>query len=273
MKTVILSGAAALAITFGAAIAHAGGPTGGPPVQSCQDDDGNDVDCPVTDPGTGGTGGGTGGTGGGTGGTGGGTGGTGGGSGSVTPNPTATINFNAIGSMFSIYVEGDYTVKLLTGTISGGFGAYNTRGLDTLGPFAAIYVPGTPTPQFTLERTDGGFFTVDSFYNVLLSDHGVNTTTLQGYANGVAGGSSQVISSFNGFGYPQLSGLSGAYNKVVFTLNTSAESSGMSFDNLTVTAAAAPGAVPEPAAWALMLGGFGLVGAASRRRRAATVTA
>ena len=32
---------------------------------------------------------------------------------------------------------------------------------------------------------------------------------------------------------------------------------------------AASGAVPEPAAWALMMGGFGLVGAMARRRRMA----
>ena len=30
------------------------------------------------------------------------------------------------------------------------------------------------------------------------------------------------------------------------------------------------GAVPEPATWAMMIGGFGLVGAAMRRRAAAT---
>ncbi len=34
----------------------------------------------------------------------------------------------------------------------------------------------------------------------------------------------------------------------------------------TRTVTAAPGAVPEPAAWALMIGGFGLVGTALRRR-------
>ncbi|MEW5687848.1 MAG: PEPxxWA-CTERM sorting domain-containing protein [Pseudomonadota bacterium] len=39
--------------------------------------------------------------------------------------------------------------------------------------------------------------------------------------------------------------------------------------NLTFTTLAAPGAVPEPASWALMIGGFGLAGAALRRRSAA----
>jgi hypothetical protein len=36
-------------------------------------------------------------------------------------------------------------------------------------------------------------------------------------------------------------------------------------DNYTVTIALA-GAVPEPATWAMMIGGFGLVGGALRRR-------
>lgn len=36
---------------------------------------------------------------------------------------------------------------------------------------------------------------------------------------------------------------------------------------LTFTIADAPAAVPEPASWALMIGGFGLTGAAMRRRR------
>jgi len=39
------------------------------------------------------------------------------------------------------------------------------------------------------------------------------------------------------------------------------------FDNF------AAAAVPEPAAWAKMIGGFGLVGAAARRRRNGVVTA
>jgi hypothetical protein len=39
------------------------------------------------------------------------------------------------------------------------------------------------------------------------------------------------------------------------------------FDNLTFTTADAPGAVPEPSAWAMMIGGFGAIGSALRYRR------
>ncbi|WP_185965219.1 PEPxxWA-CTERM sorting domain-containing protein [Glacieibacterium frigidum] len=44
--------------------------------------------------------------------------------------------------------------------------------------------------------------------------------------------------------------------------------------NVLVTGnAPAVGGVPEPATWAMLIGGFGLVGASARRRRAAVVTA
>jgi len=39
------------------------------------------------------------------------------------------------------------------------------------------------------------------------------------------------------------------------------------FDDIGLTLADAHSAAPEPAAWALMIGGFGLAGAALRRRR------
>ena len=45
---------------------------------------------------------------------------------------------------------------------------------------------------------------------------------------------------------------------------------GVFFDKVSVDSA---GGVPEPATWALMLGGFGLMGASLRRRRPATATA
>ncbi|OYW83985.1 MAG: hypothetical protein B7Z20_11720 [Sphingobium sp. 32-64-5] len=41
------------------------------------------------------------------------------------------------------------------------------------------------------------------------------------------------------------------------------------FDNVSLGASGSVGGVPEPASWALLIAGFGLTGAAMRRRRAA----
>jgi hypothetical protein len=45
------------------------------------------------------------------------------------------------------------------------------------------------------------------------------------------------------------------------------------FDDITVSGVTLPDAVPEPASWALMITGFGLCGAALRRRRASALAA
>lgn len=42
--------------------------------------------------------------------------------------------------------------------------------------------------------------------------------------------------------------------------------------NTTITATSAAGAVPEPATWAMMIGGFAMAGVAMRRRARTTVT-
>lgn len=51
--------------------------------------------------------------------------------------------------------------------------------------------------------------------------------------------------------------------------------SGSYFDNVTFGAGGGPatGSVPEPASWAMLIAGFGLTGAAMRRRRVAVVSA
>ncbi|MDP3370868.1 MAG: PEPxxWA-CTERM sorting domain-containing protein [Brevundimonas sp.] len=51
---------------------------------------------------------------------------------------------------------------------------------------------------------------------------------------------------------------------------TSGGNGGVFFDKISVQSA---GAVPEPATWALMIGGFGMAGAMLRRRRARPATA
>lgn len=57
----------------------------------------------------------------------------------------------------------------------------------------------------------------------------------------------------------------------VLTVQQGEEAVGTLYDSYTVQSPS--GAVPEPAAWAMMIGGFGLVGASARRRRSAVVAA
>lgn len=57
----------------------------------------------------------------------------------------------------------------------------------------------------------------------------------------------------------------------VFAIGFRDDPSYVQFDKLSVTVGTS-GAVPEPASWALMLGGFGLVGGAMRSRRKAVVS-
>lgn len=52
-----------------------------------------------------------------------------------------------------------------------------------------------------------------------------------------------------------------------FAVSTTPQNSGpRPFDNYTITIAAAVGAVPEPATWAMMLVGFGAIGVTMRRK-------
>ena len=68
-----------------------------------------------------------------------------------------------------------------------------------------------------------------------------------------------------------LSGLSffGLTSDTAFTSVTiSNTSANQFFDNVTYQAAPASSDVPEPASWAMMVGGFGLLGGALRRKKA-----
>ena len=57
-----------------------------------------------------------------------------------------------------------------------------------------------------------------------------------------------------------------AFSTLFFQNTAGALHGGMYLDKISV-AAVETGAIPEPATWALMIGGFGLAGAALRRRR------
>ena len=77
------------------------------------------------------------------------------------------------------------------------------------------------------------------------------------------------IAGNEGFGLYSLFFTAANAGSVKFLVGTnSADNVGPVVDNLKLTI---DGRVPEPAAWAMMLAGFGLVGAAMRRRQMATI--
>jgi len=119
-------------------------------------------------------------------------------------------------------------------------------------------------------------------YNVsyLFSRNPANAPSLA-TATVSAGGFTQVVTAINdgsfGGNYSMLwktGGFSFVGDGNAATIRLAATipgNAGVFFDHVSVTTADRGGAVPEPATWALMIGGFGLAGAALRRRRAAVV--
>ncbi len=119
----------------------------------------------------------------------------------------------------------------------------------------------------SFQNTDGGI-------SADLTTSGVTAFGFQ-YASYVAGGAATV--SVNG-GAPSAISVTGTPSFIGFTSTTPITNltilfpEGYSFDLTSVSyGAALPGAVPESATWAMFIGGFGLIGAATRRRQRMTV--
>lgn len=91
-------------------------------------------------------------------------------------------------------------------------------------------------------------------------------STLYGFDVTVGTGQGSYVVSTNAF--PTMA-FFGATSDTAFTsITLTGGNNFTNFDNLTL-ATAVSGAVPEPATWAMMIGGFGLAGVAVRRRRRA----
>ena len=124
--------------------------------------------------------------------------------------------------------------------------------------------------SYTLSFSLAGFDPASaSFSGRFAVDNTVDDILLNGVSIG-SGGSCCTFAS--GGTFSAASGFVAGTNTLTFTVRNFAQSSGnpsglrVEFLNSAVTA------VPEPAAWALMIGGFGLVGAASRRRAKVATT-
>lgn len=126
-------------------------------------------------------------------------------------------------------------------TITGVTGTRNGDVIDQLFPAATVV-------DFNGDRTDNYLFTTGPFL------------TFNGFGFGVAGDSPNTLYNpyFDGSSY------------VEFVSNPPSGVAVNPLDSFSLTRATA--AVPEPATWAMFLGGFGLLGATMRRRQRVSVT-
>ncbi len=124
----------------------------------------------------------------------------------------------------------------------------------------------------TVARIDGGAFFLDSLQMANnygnFSGFGAKTMTVDFTFNFVGGTSKAVTYTLDNFAGQRLTVNNLTFAEAAlasFSFTPRANSSGfVQFDNIQLRDVAA--AVPEPATWALMLAGFGLVGGAMRRR-------
>ena len=100
-----------------------------------------------------------------------------------------------------------------------------------------------------------------SFSGMFASDNTVDSITLNGTTLAASGGSYSSLQSFNSSGATFNAGV----NTLTFTVRNFANGQGSNPTGLFVELAGTAD-VPEPASWALLVTGFGLVGIAARRR-------
>lgn len=191
-----------------------------------------------------------------------------------------TEEFDAVSGYQSSYAT-DFTGSEIHATISG----FNTRPADQFGGAfgtGGYAVSGNPTTvSFTsgpavnyvglwVSALDGANSIAFYAQGVQLASYNL-VTTLNGIANAAAyrgNPNAGYLGQNAGESYAFINFLSDrAFDRVELSQNGGG---GFEFDNLTVGFAGA-GAVPEPATWATMLLGMGLVGSVSRRRRARRV--
>ena len=167
------------------------------------------------------------------------------------------------------------------GTVANGYGGLdwaNFYTLDATTYDASGYVNGLVSPKLVAlngfgnpASISGSGFTLNSGYFTAAWNDGL-TVDAQGFVGGVLTFSKTFVIDTAGptleaFNWANLSGVTfTSSGGVSHGYNGGGEH--FALDNLTVNES---GAVPEPASWALMLGGFGMVGGAMRARRRTAV--
>jgi hypothetical protein len=192
-----------------------------------------------------------------------------------TASYAVTIDFESLGfdggtnpgpvGVSSPLVIGDYTF-----TATDPFGlppilVYPRQSTNNPDFGGTSILPNRIDPGITITRTDGAAFSFGSLDLTFAYDDqnalfggGLATYTFDG------GASSETRAFDNLAGFQTFTFNTGP----VTSVRISADSA-FAIDNVVLNSPAA--AVPEPASWAMMLGGFGLVGGAMRRRQRSKV--
>ncbi|WP_426162920.1 PEPxxWA-CTERM sorting domain-containing protein [Sandarakinorhabdus sp. DWP1-3-1] len=182
----------------------------------------------------------------------------------ATPAAATVIDFESQPSPIgTLFVEGDYR-----------FVANVSAGILTSSGSKALFAPNPFMPPFAnsiaLSRIDGGSFSLTGL-DVFAADSNGLGVPLTFIGTLAAGGTTSFTVNLPEFG----PGAAIPSTRVAVDFGSSFAavtevrwSNGAEFhqvDNLVVAVATA--AVPEPASWALLIAGFGMTGAALRRRR------
>ena len=153
-------------------------------------------------------------------------------------------------------------------TVSIAPGALSSTGSSNLGSFASTQshcIPGAPSPANPVQPITAGQFTYDfGSGDTLFGTYSGQAVFENG---GVSGNEDLVVTGGTG----RFTGSTGTIlsrGRLSFAPNPGGPGVVGVFNGRVSGELNIPGAVPEPAAWAMMIAGFGLTGAAARKRSA-----
>jgi hypothetical protein len=184
-----------------------------------------------------------------------------------------TIKILALAAASAMVLAAPAMAATITYTLTGNFqGTLNGQAFDTFATFTGVgdtnTFDGTTVQLSSLKAVAGGV---------------TYTSLSQGYAFNNQGNGLSGFGTASGFDFLGFTGLSTAYdvNTAIGATPLTYAYGGQPFptDNGTaafsgasnvIFSASVAGAVPEPATWAMMICGVGMVGGAMRRRRVST---
>lgn len=183
----------------------------------------------------------------------------------ATPVAAEVVTFDSQSERFFVPSVTDGNYRFVA--TADGFGTNNQNLWPSNGTMHLMsWTNQGSSSGFTMSSLDGSSFSLGSFLfgsGYVDGDRAATSLTVSG-----TGGASNFTRTFTAgvdFANGQYSTLDlGGLNATQFTFTASGLNNRASFDNFSVNAVAA---VPEPGTWAMMLVGFGAVGASMRRRR------